>query len=196
MWIEQQLWSFQSTTTSFFAKQEILTNVRMQHKILDISSLSLKISAVGFKPWCICVCVHAVCLYQTAELEQSRRTSSMIIESGRVSMGTGASLPPQVFVIVNSVKTLVTVSFRALSVVLLSRLGTAKRFNKVHLVLEKYKPPAEQNGNFRVEVSKGLIFFFSISDSQNDLSLTNHKTAFVSHTLDTNISFAANRRQL
>lgn len=139
------------------------SNVRMQHKILVIRSLSTKISAIDFKPWCIWVYVHAVSLYQTAKLEQSRRTSSMIIESGRVSMGTGAPLPPQVFVVVNSMKSLVTVSFRALAVVLLSHLGTGQRFNKVHLVLEKHKPPAVQNRSFRVVGG----------------SLTNHKTDFV-----------------
>lgn len=119
----------------------------------------------------------AVCLYQTAELEQSRRTSSMIIESGRVSMGTGAPLPPQVFVVVNSMETLVTVSFRALSVVLLSRLGPGKGFDKVHLVLELHKPPVVQNWNFRVDFrGKHVFFFFSRSNSQTDLNLTHYKT--------------------
>lgn len=85
----------------------------------------------------------------------------MIIESGCVSMGTGASLPPQVFVVVNSVKTLVTVSFRALFVVALSRLCAGHGFDKVHLVLQAHKPPVVQNRNFRV------FFFFSLLNLQH-----------------------------
>lgn len=77
--------------------------------------------------------------FQAAELEQSRRTSSVIVERGCVSMGTGAPLPPQVFVVVNSMKTLVTVSSGALSVILLSRSCTVQRFEKVHLVLETHE---------------------------------------------------------
>lgn len=75
-------------------------------------------------------------------------------------MGTGAPLPPQVFVVVNSVKTLFTVSFRALSIV-----GAGQRFNKVHLVLETHKTPVVQNRNFRVEQGKHIFFFLSISNS-------------------------------
>lgn len=66
----------------------------------------------------------------------------MIIESGRVSMGTEAPLPPQVFVVVNSMKTLIAVSVGTLAVILLSCLGT-ERLNEVRLVLEAHKPPTE-----------------------------------------------------
>jgi len=59
-------------------------------------------------------------------------------------MGTGAPFPPQVFVLVNSMKTLITVSLRALSAILLSHLLTSQGFNEVHLVLEGNKPPAVQ----------------------------------------------------
>ncbi len=103
--------------------------------------------------------VLAVCLYQTAELEQSRRMSSVIIESGRVSMGTGAPLPPQVFVVVNSVKTLVTVGFRVLSVILLS-FSAGQRFDKVHLVLETHETPVVQNMNL-MWTEKNLCSFSS-----------------------------------
>lgn len=87
-------------------------------------------------------CVHLVCLYQTGEPEQSRRTSYTIIESGRVSMGTEAPLLPQVFVVVNSMKTLIAVSVGTLAVILLSCLGT-ERLNEVRLVPEAHKPPTE-----------------------------------------------------
>lgn len=87
-------------------------------------------------------CVHLVCLYQTGEPEQSRRTSYVIIESGRVSMGTGAPLPPQVFVVVNSMKTLITAGVRALSVVPSFSLGT-ERLDEVRLIPEAHKPPSE-----------------------------------------------------
>lgn len=75
----------------------------------------------------------------------------MIIESGRVSMGTGAPLPPEVFVVVNSMKTLVTVSS---SVILLSRLSAGHRFDKVHLVAETQKTPVDT----RRELQSGLFF--------------------------------------
>lgn len=137
---------------SFCVKQ---SNLRIQQKILDISSLR-QILDVGLKTWCRSVSVHIVCLYQTAELEQSRRTSSMVVESGCVSMGTGAPLPPQVFVIVNSMKTLLTLSSRAPFVGLLSSSCRIQRFDEVCLVLEAHKPPAVQNRNFR---RVGNIFF-------------------------------------
>lgn len=118
-------------------------------------------SASGFQAWCISVCVHTVCLYQAAELEQSRQTRSVIIVCGCVSMGTGAPLPPQVFVVVNSMKNLVTVNCGDLSVILLPRLGASQRFDEVHLVLETHKPPVVQNRNFRVD--KAVSFLKQIS---------------------------------
>lgn len=105
------------------------------------------------------MCDHVECLYQTAELEQSRRTSSVVVESGRVSMGTGAPLPSQVLVVVNGMETLAAVNFRGLSVTLLSRFSTGQRFDEVHLVLETYKPPAERSKNFKGD---------SMSNSQTD----------------------------
>lgn len=73
-------------------------------------------------------------------------------------MGTGAPLPPQVFVVVNGVKTLVvTVSVGALTV--------GQRFDKVHLVLETHKPPVVPNRNIRVETGK------TSSNSQTDTRL-------------------------
>ena len=66
----------------------------------------------------------------------------MIIESGGVSMGTCAPLPPEVFVVVDSVGTLIAVRSRARRVALLSRVG--KRLDEVHLVAEMHKPPVEQ----------------------------------------------------
>lgn len=95
----------------------------------------------------------------------------MIIKSGCVSMGTGASLPPQVFVVVNSMKTLVTVCFRALSAGLLSSLSTGQRFDKVHLVVETHKPPVVQNRHIRVGVGKRHIFAFPSIICQTDLHL-------------------------
>lgn len=86
-------------------------------------------------------------LYQTAKLEQSRRMSSMIIESGRVSMGTGAPFLPEVFVVVNGMKTLVPVS----SSVVQSCLSGGHGFDEVHLVMETQKPPVVQVKNFRVD---------------------------------------------
>lgn len=83
-------------------------------------------------------------------------------------MGTGAPLPPQVFVVVNSMKTLVAVSFRVLSVVLLSCLGASQRLDKVHLIPETHKAPVVQNRKFRVDKGHNF-FFFSISKSQTDL---------------------------
>lgn len=63
-------------------------------------------------------------------------------------MGTEAPLPSQVFVVVNSMKTLIAVSVGALAVVLLSCLGT-KRLNEVRLVPEAHKPPTEvKKANF------------------------------------------------
>lgn len=82
----------------------------------------------------------------------------MIIESGCVSMGTGASLPPQVFVVVDSMKPLVTVSLGALSVVLLSHLGAGQRFDEMHLVLETHKPPVVQSRKF-LETHKAVFLF-------------------------------------
>ena len=111
-----------------------------------------------------CVSVVCLCLYQTAELEQSRRTSSVIIVSGRVSMGTGAPLPPQVFVVVDSMKTLVDVSLGAVSVVSPSRLRTSQRLDQVHLVLEKHKAPAEPHRSFRVD--KHTILLLCLCSSQ------------------------------
>lgn len=66
----------------------------------------------------------------------------MIIESGRVSMGTGAPLPPEVFVVVDSVGTLITVGSRARRVAPLYCVG--ERLDEVHLVPETHKPPVEQ----------------------------------------------------
>lgn len=87
------------------------------------------------------ISVHTVYSYQTAKLEQARRTATMIIESGSVSMGTGASFCPQVFVIVNCVKTLIIL-----------RPGTflvplslfSQRFNEVCLVLKAHKATVDE----------------------------------------------------
>lgn len=85
--------------------------------------------------------VFAVCLYQTAEMEQSRRMSAMVVESGCVSMGTGAPLLPQVFVVVNGMRTLVTACSGTLSALLLL-LSHPHGFDKVHLVAKTHEPPA------------------------------------------------------
>lgn len=69
--------------------------------------------------------------HQAAKLEESRRTSSVVVESGCVSMGTGAPLPPQVLVVVDGMQIIITVSC----------LVTRQRFNEVHLILENNKPP-------------------------------------------------------
>lgn len=88
--------------------------------------------------------VLAVCLYQTAEMEQSRRMSAMVVESGCVSMETGAPLLPQVFVVVNGMRTLVTACSGTLSALLLLvlLLSHPHGFDKVHLVAETHEPPA------------------------------------------------------
>lgn len=105
--------------------------------------------------------IHPVCLYQTAKLEQSRRMRSVIIEGGCVSMGTGAPFPPEVFVVVNGMKTLVTAN----SSVIQSCLSGGHGFDEEHLVTETQKPPGVQVKNFRVD-------FFSKFRSPTDLRIS------------------------
>lgn len=93
-----------------------------------------------------------LCLYQAAEIKESRRTSAMVVERACVSMGTGAPLLPQVSVVVHSVRGLVTVSSGTLSAILHRR--RPHRFDKVHLVAEMHKPPVVTRQN-KFSVQRG-----------------------------------------
>lgn len=86
--------------------------------------------------------------YQTAELEQSRWMSPMVVESCSVSMGTGASLPPEVFVVVDGVKPPVAGHFRAMFGAPDIRFSVSEGLDKVNLILDPNKPPEVEDGNF------------------------------------------------
>lgn len=85
--------------------------------------------------------VHFAYHYQTAELEQSRWTSDVIVVTRPVSMGTWASLPPEVFVVVDGVKSPISVLFRAMSGALEIRFCVSQRLDKVNLIVHAHKPP-------------------------------------------------------
>lgn len=85
------------------------------------------------------------CPYQAAELEESRRTSAVVIERGCVTMGTGASLLPQVSVVVDGVRALVTARSGTLSAPL--RRCRPHGLDKVHLVAEIQEPPVVRRKN-------------------------------------------------
>lgn len=82
---------------------------------------------------------RTLCLYQAAEIEESRRTSTVVVERGCVSMGTGAPLLPQVSVVVHCVRGLIAARSGTLSALL--RRRRPHGFDKVHLVAEMQKPP-------------------------------------------------------
>lgn len=93
--------------------------------------------------------VYFVHHYQTAELQQSRWTNPVIVVSRCVSMGTGASLPPEVFVVVDGVKCPVAVNFRATFGDTVFRFSVGEGLDQVNLILDPHKPPvAEDGGNF------------------------------------------------
>lgn len=72
----------------------------------------------------------------------------MVIESCSVSMGTGASLPPEVFVVVDGVKSPVAGHFRAMFGALDFRFSVKEGLDKVNLILDPNKPPEGEDGNF------------------------------------------------
>lgn len=94
----------------------------------------------------VSLCLDVIWLYPGTELEQARGAGAVVVESGSVSMGTGAPLPSQVLMFINSVKP------RPLSTRTLSCVSISKRFNKVNLVVHAHKPPAVQERN-----TSGLI---------------------------------------
>lgn len=87
---------------------------------------------------------HCV-FYQAAEIEESRRTSAVVVVRGCVSMGTGAPLLPQVLVVVHGVRGLIAVRSGTLSALL--RRRRPHGFDKVHLVTEMHKPPVVTRQN-------------------------------------------------
>lgn len=100
----------------------------------------------------------------------------MIIEIGGVSMGTGAPLSPQMFIVVNSMKTLITGSF-------MPSFLTGQWFNEIHLVMEGYKSPAMHNKNFRsssqLNKTYNCPFFsllsFHLIDTNTEIKCSNNK---------------------
>lgn len=77
------------------------------------------------------------CHYQTAEVEQPRWTKDVIVVSRPVSMGTRASLPPEVFVVVDGVKSPV-----ALRLILDRSFCTGEGLDQVNLIVDAHEPPA------------------------------------------------------
>lgn len=71
----------------------------------------------------------------------------MVVESCSVSMGTGASLPPEVFVVVDGVKSPVAGHFRAMFGALDFRFSVSKGLDEVNLILDPNKPPEVEDGN-------------------------------------------------
>lgn len=83
--------------------------------------------------------------YRTAELEQARRTSDVVVVSRPVPMGTRASLPSEVSVVVDGVKSPVVVIFRAVFCALDLRFCISEGLNEVYLILDAHKPPVVQD---------------------------------------------------
>lgn len=61
-------------------------------------------------------------------------------------MGTGAPLPPEVFVVVDGVKSPVAVHFRAVFGTLDFRFSVSEGLDKVNLILDPHKPPEVEDG--------------------------------------------------
>lgn len=70
----------------------------------------------------------------------------MIVVTRPVSMGTRASLPPEVFVVVDGVKSPASVHFRAMSGTLDFRFCVSQRLDKVNLIMHAHKPPVVEDG--------------------------------------------------
>lgn len=120
------------------------------------------------------------CLYQAAEIEESRRMSAVVVERGRVSMGTRAPLLPQVSVVVHGVRGLVGVRCGTLSALL--RRRRPHGFDQVRLVAEMHKPPEvtrQSKFSFRRKIKKGIhlmqkrsifLFLFLVMSSESKAS--------------------------
>lgn len=83
--------------------------------------------------------------YRTAELEQARWTSDVVVVSGPVPMGTRTSLPSEVSVIVDGVKSRVAAIFRAVFCALDLRFCVSEGLDKVNLIVDAHKPPVVQD---------------------------------------------------
>lgn len=93
-----------------------------------------------------CIDVRFVYHYQTAELQQSRRTSPVIVVSRHVSMETGASLPPEVLVVVDGVKCPVAVHFSTTFSATDFRFSVSEGLDQVNLILDPHKPTVAEDG--------------------------------------------------
>lgn len=81
----------------------------------------------------------------------------MVVVTRLVSMGTGASLPPEVFVVIDGVKSPVSVRLRAASGALDVRFCAAQRLDEVNLVTHVHKPPVVEDERWRSLTDKGAI---------------------------------------
>lgn len=111
--------------------------------------------------------VHFAYHYQAAELEQSRWTSDVIVVTCPVSMGTWASLPPEVFVVVDGVKSPISVLFRAMSGALEIRFCVSQRLDKVNLIVHAHKPPVVETDERLNSLTQSMAVKLS---SQTELS--------------------------
>lgn len=79
----------------------------------------------------------------------------MVVVTRLVSMGTRASLPPEVFVVVDGVKSPVSVRFPAATGTLDVRFCLSQRLDKVNLAVHVHKAPVVEDERWSSPTDKG-----------------------------------------